>query len=70
MIRPKLYSTSVKKDRSLPNGNEISTFETEAAEAEFWSTHDITEIWRHAKPVPPLKMSTAQIKAIRQRHRP
>jgi predicted DNA binding CopG/RHH family protein len=51
----------LKKARSIP------VFRTEMEEADFWSTHDTSEIWKAAKPVRPLKMPEQQVKSIEQR---
>ena len=51
----------LKKARSIPE------FRTEAEEADFWGTHDTSELWKTAKPARPLKMPGQQVKSITQR---
>ena len=46
----------------------IPKFRTESEEAEYWGTHDTTDIWKHAKPARTVKLPPAQIKMIRERH--
>jgi predicted DNA binding CopG/RHH family protein len=45
----------------------VPRFRSEEEEAEFWSTHDTSEIWKKGKPVRPTKMPAAQVKFIHER---
>jgi predicted DNA binding CopG/RHH family protein len=51
----------------LKKARSTAEFRTETEEAEFWSTHETSEIWKDAKPVRPLKMPEQQVQAIKQR---
>jgi predicted DNA binding CopG/RHH family protein len=51
----------LKKAKTIPK------FHSEAAEADWWGTHDIAEIWKHAKPARSVKMPAQQLNFIRGR---
>ena len=46
----------------------LPKFATEEAEARYWETHSVADIWEKLPPARPIKLSPALSKAIRERH--
>ena len=51
----------------LKPAKSVPEFRTIEEEAQWWDTHDTSELWKKGKPVRPLKLPPDQVKFIQER---
>jgi predicted DNA binding CopG/RHH family protein len=51
----------------LKPAKSVPEFRTIEEEAQWWDTHDTSELWKNAKPVRPIRLPPDQVKFIHER---